>query len=372
MSAAGDVQPQRDLALDGLRGIAIVLVTLGHGNGNLWPPSARELPGVGGFLAGGAVSMFFVIGAFLVTKGLLAQYERGTMDPILFLVRRVVRIGAQLGPLLLAIVLVRAWDQTDTSTWTSTLKSVTNALTYTYNIFLARDPLGARGDLAHLWYLGPLQQFYLVLPLLILAFGSRRRIFAFLLIDLFVALTVYRIATLDPQNWLPAFVGLERFDGILLGTAIAAVVPRLSSRASWMPALLLAGIVGILVLLGIGPHFGDLRSLDWWGTGITLACGLAVAALAGLATPSRGARLLALPGLVTLGRASLALYLWQLPLFALVARHTTDWTWLPRTLLAFAVLAVVGLVTTRLIEEPTRRWLATHLRGSGSKAPVAA
>ena len=58
--------------------------------------------------------MFFVIGAFLVTRGLLAQYERGTMDPILFLVRRVVRIGAQLGPLLLAIVLVRAWDQTDT------------------------------------------------------------------------------------------------------------------------------------------------------------------------------------------------------------------------------------------------------------------
>ena len=126
------------------------------------------------------------------------------------------------------------------------------------------------------------------------------------------------------------------------------------------------------MLLGIGPHFGDLRSLDWWGTGITLACG----------PRGRGARRTRDPESRSTPPGSppawspSAGHPWPSTCGSspsgLVARQTTDWTWLPRTLLAFAVLAVVGLVTTRLIEEPTRRWLATHLRGSGSKAPVAA
>ena len=64
-----DIRPEptvdtgsRILALDGLRGITIILVVLGHLSSFLWPlEGIRSTPYLRGLVGGGAVTVFFII-----------------------------------------------------------------------------------------------------------------------------------------------------------------------------------------------------------------------------------------------------------------------------------------------------------------------
>ena len=90
------------------------------------------------------------------------------MDPVRFLARRLVRVGAQIVPLCAAILVVALIDPTDTNTFEKTMRTVTNTLTYTNNLLYQHQPAGAREDMGHLWFLSIQLQWYLLLPLLVL------------------------------------------------------------------------------------------------------------------------------------------------------------------------------------------------------------
>ncbi len=76
---------RRLLALDGLRGLTIVLVVLGHLSAFLWPlEGIRSTPWLRGLVAGGAVPVFFVVSGYIVTAGLLRDDARGSLDPVRF------------------------------------------------------------------------------------------------------------------------------------------------------------------------------------------------------------------------------------------------------------------------------------------------
>jgi peptidoglycan/LPS O-acetylase OafA/YrhL len=123
-----------------------------------------------------------------------------------------------------------------------------------------------------------------------------------------------------------------------------------------------ASAVTLVVLVGSLQELPPFQYLHEWGIVFTLVGGVLVATIFLDPAPTVASRALSTRPLGYLGRASLAIFIWHLPVFALVARHTTTWQWPTRTLVAAVVLGVVVWSSHRFIEEPTRIWLAAHLR----------
>lgn len=354
---------RRIAALDGLRGVVIVLVVLGHANGNLWPTDlVLPVPVVGGFFGGGAVSLLFVIGAVIVTRGLLREHDRGVVDPVRFYARRVVRLGVQLIPFAVVILALHRLDPTDPTSDRTTHQSVLNVLTFTWNSYTEQHALEARPDFFHLWYLSVQQQCYLVLPLLVVLLGGRRRALAGLLGALFVAVTVWRYHVFATDGWVVAHSSTTtRSDGLVLGVLVAVALPWLVPLRHMAGRAMTASAVALVVLVGILQELPPFQYLHEWGVVFTLVGGLLVATVFLDPAPTVTSRALSSRPLGYLGRASLAIFVWHLPVFALVARHTTTWQWPTRTVVAVTLLGLVVASSHRFIEEPTRRWLATHL-----------
>jgi peptidoglycan/LPS O-acetylase OafA/YrhL len=164
--------PRRGLrhlvALDGLRGIAIVMVML-H---NLTLTRAPSAPLLGQALEWGwvGVQLFFVMSGYLITRNLLAM----PMTPsalTAFMIRRCLRIVPICYALLAAYfyVVPLLFDA----------PSIVAAREHqrTYWLFLSNwtEPFGlAAPGLGHLWSLGVEVQFYLLWPLVVLLTGTRR------------------------------------------------------------------------------------------------------------------------------------------------------------------------------------------------------
>jgi peptidoglycan/LPS O-acetylase OafA/YrhL len=353
----------RVAALDGIRGLTIILVVVGHAGDLLWPRAPLDaIPVLRGFFGGGAVGVFFIVGGYLVTRGLLRDNERGVLDPVRFYLRRLVRLGVVVVPLVVAVGLVHLIDVTDPASGRQTLTSLTNVLTYTVNIQATTDILSTRSDLGHMWYLSVQQQVYLVLPLLVIAIRRRRRL-ALLCVELSVVAVVYRMAVLGSDGWIPATVStLARADAVLLGALLALAGPRLRRIEPHGSRVILVSLLALAGLMAVLPELPAFSYLSWWGVAFTVVAGALVAAAATLTTGDGAARLVTAPPLAWLGRASLGIFVWHLPVFFFVARHTSGWEWFPRTLTAAALLGGLVWATHTWLEEPTRTWLRTHLQ----------
>jgi peptidoglycan/LPS O-acetylase OafA/YrhL len=351
-------------ALDGLRGITIVLVVLGHLSSFLWPlEGVRSIPYVRGLVGGGAVTVFFLISGLLVTRGLLREQAQGRMDPVRFLGRRIVRVGAQVVPLCAAVLVVSVLDPTDQNSAETTTRTLTNTLTFTNNLLYQLNPLGARDDMGHLWFLSIQQQWYLVLPVLVVLLARRPRVLATLIAILATASVVYRLTTVSDATWFALSVDtFARADALLLGVLLAVVLPwllRFGRLAPLVGSLAAAALLGLLL---VSREDGPLAFLEGWGVAFTLTALVLVGCVLLHERPSRLTTLLGSGSLVRLGQASLAIYVWHYPLIFFLGRHTPTWSWLPQTMVFLAVLAVIALVADRWVERPVRAWLATHLR----------
>ncbi len=357
-----DAQPTRTGSrvgvLDGLRGATIILVVINHA-WILWPrDQIDQVPLVRGVFQGGSVVVFFVIGGFIVSLNLMREQARGVMDPMRFYLRRIVRVGVQLVPACAAVVAIHRLDPTDPFSDTATTRSVLNVLTYTWNQYALDHVFEARSDLGHLWYLSVQQQCYLVLPLLLLAFSRHRKALGVILGVVALAVVAHRFQVVDEDGWFRAsLLTTTRSDGLILGVVAAlglGYVARWKARADAVALACTVVLVGLLFLSG---EIDPLQYLREWGVAFTLVSVILVVALYHATEGSRVAGLYATPALQYLGRASLPIYVWHLIIFETVARHTTTWEWEARSVLAFALLAVVSVAAQRFIEEPTRVWL---------------
>lgn len=361
-----DARRARSSALDGLRGIAIVLVVAGHAGSAMWPQVAAGeeglygVPGLRGLLGGGAVIVFFVVGGFIVADGLLRERDRGAMDSGRFLLRRLVRLGVQLCLLSAALVAVQVFDPTAPGSMKGLTQNLSHMLTYTLNLMPLDLSVPARADVGHLWYLSVQQQCYLVLPLFLLVFG-RRRVLGFLVLVVLIGLVyVHRVEVNDEFGWLLATVlTTTRSDGLMWGVLLALSLPllRRAQRWSWVLAIAGAGALGCQLAIQELP---PLSYLGPWSLVYQFCVGAMVVAIWLQASPSLVSRALAVPPLTWLGRNSLSIYFWHLPLFFVVARHVGSQPWWVAAGVALAVLGVLVVVLERVIEEPTRRLLATH------------
>jgi peptidoglycan/LPS O-acetylase OafA/YrhL len=173
--------------LDGWRAVAILGVMLFHG-GALFSHGSRledlRLMGEDG------VRLFFAISGILICTRLLdEEAERGSFSLKGFYIRRVFRIQPAAFVFLLALVLLAAVGTIPfygEGWWTSLLSS--------RNFVLAHSANNGAWYTAHFWSLAIEEQFYLILPGLLLLLRNRHRI------RWFAAMTLVSIAWYEYLN----------------------------------------------------------------------------------------------------------------------------------------------------------------------------
>ena len=342
--------------LEGLRGIAILLVLLCH----------ARLPGAeAGFIG---VDVFFVLSGFLITGLLVDESQRtGRIRLGAFYARRARRILPAaivvLASTLLAAQLVlspldlpRVAD--DALAASLSLANVRFALDATN--YFAPD---AASPVLHYWSLGVEEQFYLLWPVLLLLAARTRRprlamtlLIAVLLVGSFllsVATTVsngpWAYYLLPTRAWQLAAGGL-----LALAAPWFSRAPRpFSALIGWLGVGLLG--VGLIVIGPMTAYPGIAALLPTLGAAGVIASG----GRAG----SPGRIVLATPPLRWLGRISYSLYLWHWPILVLapVALGLDGSEFGPAEgdlglRLGLVLVAVVlAALTWRLVEEPFRR-----------------
>lgn len=216
--------------LDGLRGIAIAAVVVGHTLqfGSL-ADATRAFGGLG-------VLLFFVLSGFLITDILFAESAHtGWVNLTAFYTRRALRLLPALLVFVAIVTVLKLVGQLPKESWTSVLAS----LLYVRNIFGSGDALG------HLWSLSLEEQFYVTWPLAFALLGVRRlrTVIVFLLL-----MAVWRAVAIRMRLSNPAIGAFYerpwyRYDSILYGCLAAILwrvypdrvraVGRSSIRRSW-------------------------------------------------------------------------------------------------------------------------------------------
>ncbi len=278
--------------LDGLRGVAILMVFAAHVWNGIDPHGDRLISATHNKSGGGylGVQLFFVLSGFLITSLLLRERERtGRISLRAFWARRARRLLPALFVVsgaysAYALVALHAGDQR--GAW----GSVVRALTYTEDFPQLWTGLADNRWLSHSWTLAIEEQFYIVWPvLLILAIRwSRRAVVvvaaASIVADLVVQFTVPHPGDL-PMHW----------DALMAGCLIA----------SWPRPLRVPRVLG---WLGLGALAAGLVQLPNKGPLVTtlsvVACALAL-----LHAPRCG--WLNNRFLVYFGMISYGLYLWH-------------------------------------------------------------
>lgn len=352
MSTAAVASPRRVAVFDGLRGLAIILVVLSHG-WTIWPStytlSHRPLSTL--FASGNfAVSIFFVVGAFVATRGLLrkAQSPMG-LHPGVETLRRYVRLTGQVGFLLLVITLVTVFDETDPNTDTGTRDSILRVMTYTWNWYLQDDVYDPRADLGHLWYLSVYLQAFVLIAVIVWLLRRRP---AWLVVTLAALLLAYEVWTSHVYQTEGIYQALlrtsVRIDAPLTGALAAAALPfltRFRPYAGWLCAVSVLSLVPLAYLTT--PNAGYFG----WPGHLTDAALFVFVVSATLGPVPRAVAVpLGWSPLVFLGSRSLGLYIWHYPVFFFVSRHNLDWHWGWRASMAVALMLAWVLVSERFVE----------------------
>jgi peptidoglycan/LPS O-acetylase OafA/YrhL len=327
--------------IESLRAIAVLMVVLFHGFPRIAPA---------GYLG---VDVFFVISGYLITKQITNDLEHGRFSLWRFYSRRIRRLLPAFAVCVATIALVGAvlFLPADFETLGKALQAA--SLGYAnHNALQAVDyfsPEASNAPLLHTWSLSVEEQFYVVLPLLLWVASRGRRpawfwMCAILGIASAGAALQAEAAHPDHTFYLMPYRAWELLIGGLL-TQLPALRagPRIRGV---LCASALAILVGVCLLGGEGsPFLGRLMAV-------------AGAALLIFAQAGPGAlvmRLLEARAVQAFGRASYSIYLWHWPVLVFVS-YVSILPASPVVRLAAVVLSVVlGFVSWRFVEVPTRR-----------------
>ena len=344
--------------IEGLRGVAILLVVLFHAG----------VPMLAGGFVG--VDVFFVLSGFFITGLLVRELAQSGELPLTdFYGRRALRLMPPLLVVLFATLALVMWlyapiDRVDIAA------SARAVALHTSNVEFARGAVNyfhaAENPLLHTWSLAVEEQFYVVWPLLVLLFAyaaerwtTRVRDEELATRGLLLGMALVGALSLAASVWLTrtaqpwAFFGMPtRMWEFALGGALAVAmhdrtVVTNEKRARWLQ-------VAGLLLIGIAVATYDRRT-PYPGTAALVPAIGAVALLVGGwdAPGSRINRLLGMSWLRWLGRLSFAWYLWHWPLVGLGAVLDRD-IGVNGRLFWSALALVLAWLTWRLVEEPAR------------------
>ena len=287
-------------ALDGLRGLAILLVLGVH---------TREL--VPGGLLG--VDLFFVLSGFLITSSLLAERARtGAISLRVFYRRRALRLLPALICMLSVYLAVTALLDRD-----GVRPSIVAAgfgISYVANVAQMGGLFEAE-ELRPLWSLAAEEQFYLLWPPLLaiaVALRASYRVVCVVLVGLALVSALWRVALLaDGASFERLWVGPDTHaDPILVGCVAGLVYTSGAlKRVHFRDIALIVGASIVAMSAWLAPETHVLLTFF-------AICSALVVLAAASAAHWWFTRVLELRPLRYVGKVSYGLYLWHVPLLA--------------------------------------------------------
>ncbi|MEU4443085.1 acyltransferase family protein [Actinosynnema sp. NPDC050801] len=344
-------RPTARADIQGLRALAVGLVVLYH----LRPD---RLPG--GFVG---VDVFFVISGFLIIGTLTGEIRRtGRVRLLDFYARRIRRLLPAATVVLLAVT-AAVFALLPTSRWPVVLREVVFSAVNAQNWLLAvlsndyGHATAGASPVQHFWSLAVEEQFYLVIPLVLLGAavlaarrGARPVRYAA------VAVGVITVASLAFSVWYTPvdpgaayFVTPTRMWELGLGGLAAVAQPRLRLGAAARLLLALGGLAAVLVS---AFRFGTDMAFPGW---VALLPTVGTAAVL-VARDGSLARVLGLRPLTYVGDVSYSLYLWHWPVIVFLL-EVTEREVLSRTevLVAAGASLVLAALSKHFVEDPFRR-----------------
>lgn len=265
-SSATTYQPRFHYAgLDGLRGIAVLMVFCIHyGDLSTSPSAVLRFAGLikgGGWMG---VDLFFVLSGFLIT-GILFETCRNPGYFRNFYMRRALRLfpvfyGTALVLILLTPLFHYHWR--GMQIW---------YLFYGANIVQLYDlNLAQVGPfkLMHIWSLALEEQFYMVWPLVVFLVADRRKLIGIAALIMLVAPVVRLILLqMDVKPLAIYYLLPTRMDGFAVGAGLALWLKQVDPVRLAKPARIIVS-TGVLILMTLAATRGNLKFTDPWMIGI--------------------------------------------------------------------------------------------------------
>ncbi len=347
LKTSGAYRPE----IDSLRAIAVVAVLLYHLEIGPFP---------GGFVG---VDVFYVISGYLITQIIWREIEQGSFTFAGFYERRVRRIAPALLVLLLATLLVATVLFLPTDLKLLGESSIAT-LIFSSNIYFSATAgyftsISGLNPLLHMWTLAVEEQFYIVLPLVLLLVRRRAPT------HVQATLAANALATLAACVWMQGiratssfyliqYRGWELMVGALLGVG---AVPRITR-----PLLReLSAVLGIAMIIGTTVLLESEKGFPGWIASVPVL-GAALFIHAGESGTSLTARLLGWKPILYIGLISYSLYLWHWPV-AVFSRYLNQLAPLgDEKYLLVAISLALAAASYHLVELPvrTRAWFGTR------------
>ncbi len=331
--------------LDGLRGIAIILVMLHHFT-YLRPTSGidAQIASVVFFFWTG-VDLFFVLSGFLIT-GILLDTRGSERYFTNFYARRVLRIFPLYYLVLVLAFVVMPMFPAVNSVLLGGVDSPPRQWPYWFYLtnFLIADDGWVHGWVDVGWSLAIEEQFYLVWPLVI--WLCPLRLLPWLCTGIFVAEVFARsFARASDVEVLPIYViTWFRLDGLVIGALLAmalrrGIMPALDRLAPIVVTVGIAGLVAVMILGG-NTWWWNRRMQQFGYSLIAVIAGAMLVSAISRPANSLWPRMLTAGWLRAFGKYSYCLYLIHLPVMRAVREYVFD----PREYEKFAIAPWIGQV----------------------------
>ncbi len=351
-------------ALDGLRGIAILVVMTYH---------FFNSP-VGGFLG---VDLFFVLSGFLITNRLLRDSaDFGARQLRDFYYGRVLRIAPALAEMILLFGAMHlAYPLKATLFRENVLSSV-----FLVSNWALASQRPYPDYILHTWSLSIEEQYYLIWPLIIfvtLRAARGERALAWVAGLATAALWGVRfLLALNPaiRPYRLYFGTDTRIPSILMGCLIAVLLRDRQFRAALQRRPRRAAVIAGIALAAV---IGCVARFDWcdrpmyyWGLSLfSSACAVIVVYFVTFGQSAAGRALTWRP-LIWMGKRSYGLYLFHYPIFRWVLGVLNVKTGWKMLLFCGPPTLVLATLSWRYIEEPFMRLRYRRNIGSGTPDPI--
>jgi peptidoglycan/LPS O-acetylase OafA/YrhL len=339
--------------IEGLRAVAILLVVLYHAG-------IRQVPG--GYVG---VDVFFVISGFLITSHLVGEAARsGRLNVPRFYGRRVIRL-LPAATLVLASTMLAGWYWLPATRLKSLTWDAITANAYVLNYRLAdlgtdyRTATATPSPLQHFWSLAVEEQFYLVIPLLLVLtmVATRSRSGFTVAVAAITAGSLWWSihTTVGSPVW--AYFGAptrawELGAGALLALAVPALArgtARPSDRQSALAAVVLL-VAGLGAIGYAAARFGETTPFPGYHALVPVLGAIAVIGSGALRSNS----LLGVPILRSIGARSYSWYLWHWPVLVIAPYAVSHELGTTGKLMAVAVAYGFACLSFVLLEQPLR------------------
>jgi len=356
--------------IDGLRAIAAFWVLIYHFHAAAGGPEFKASFMISTGWVG--VDIFFVISGFVLSLPFLQAYSRNEKYSVsTFYKRRAARI---LPAYYFSLLVIITFSYTDFLLNPDVFMHLIGHLTFTEGFLLPYERLNINGVYWTLWLE---MQFYLILPLLMLLFKTRRWVISFVaviaLVTLYKYLGLIFTKDLSDSHQLTRFFTNLQLPGVLqeftFGIAVAIVYLKAKSTNFWtmnrnlISLLIPLGFLLIIVCMKFANSYGGDN--HWYGTGplgwlpllslnTLIACGAALVLLGITSQADWVKSLFGNKVMNFLGGISYGIYIWHFPIgnMALKMNMNPEQKFMVLCLAGTLLTIAWAYVSYRFIEKP--------------------